>query len=368
MNNYKPEQAGAVLYVDDEQNNLNSFRSTFRRQFRVFTAINAVEALKQLKKHPEIKVIISDQRMPDVTGVEFFEKIRHIYPNKVRIILTGYTDINAVVDAINKGQVYRFIDKPWNNDLVQIAVQDGMELFDTRKNLAAKNESLQSAYNELDKFVYSVSHDLRSPLMSILGIANLAELDVEDEKSLEYFSSIKSMVGKLDGYIHQIINHYKGTHGSEFSDKVDFESLINEIIESIKYHPSAQGVEFKINVNQEVEFISNLMNIKTILSNLISNAFKYQREEELNKMVEVNANINANEAVVVVKDNGVGIKEDKKEEVFNMFYRAKQDDTGSGLGLFIVSEAIEKLGGKIDLQSEFGKGTEITLNLPGKGE
>jgi signal transduction histidine kinase len=368
MIDYKPEKTGAVLYVDDEQNNLNSFRSSFRREFRVYTAINAVEALKQLKKYPEIKVIISDQRMPDVTGVQFFEKIRHIYPNKVRIILTGYSDITAVVDAINKGQVYRFIDKPWNNDLVRIAVQDGVELFDTRKTLATKNESLQNAYNELDKFVYSVSHDLRSPLMSILGIANLAELDVEDEKSLEYFQSIKGMVGKLDGYIHQIIDHYKGTHGSEFSDKVDFQKLINEIIESIKYHPSAQGVEFSVKIDQSSSFTSNEMNIKTILSNLISNAFKYQRPEEPNKLVEIIGTITSTNAEIIVRDNGIGIKEDKKEEVFNMFYRAKQDETGSGLGLFIVSEAIDKLGGKIALESEFGKGTEIQLNVPGKGE
>lgn len=368
MIDFKPGQEGAVLYIDDEPNNLNSFRSTFRREYKVHTAVNAVEALKQLKSFPEIKVIISDQRMPDVTGVEFFEKIRHIYPNKIRVILTGYSDIKAVIDAINKGQVYRFIDKPWNNDLVKLAIQDAIDLFDTRKTLSDKNQSLQSAYNELDKFVYSVSHDLRSPLMSILGIANLAEVDIEDKKALEYFSTIKGMVGKLDGYIHQIIDHYKGSHGKEFSDKVNFEVLVKEIIDSIKYHPSAQGVKFKIDIKQDSDFLSNKMNIKTILSNLISNAFKYQREEELNKFVEVTGTINSNHAEVKVKDNGVGIKEDKKDEVFNMFYRAKQDETGTGLGLFIVSEAIEKLGGKIDLQSSFGKGTEIKLTLPGASE
>lgn len=368
MIDFKQEQTGAVLYVDDEQNNLNSFRSTFRKEYRIYTAINAVEALKHLKSYPDIKVIISDQRMPDVTGVEFFEKIRHLYPNKVRIILTGYSDIKAVMDAINKGQVYRFIDKPWNNNLVRLAIQDGIDLFDTRQTLADKNASLQTAYNELDKFVYSVSHDLRSPLMSILGIANLAELDVEDVKALEYFDSIKGMVGKLDGYIHQIIDHYKGSQGADFSDNVDFESLISDIIESIKYHPNAQGVQFKVDVKQTANFHSNTMNIKTVLSNLVSNAFKYQRSEEKNKFVKVIASVSETQAEIIVSDNGVGIKEDKKEEVFNMFYRAKQDNTGTGLGLFIVNEAIEKLDGTIKLESEFGKGTEITLKLPGKGE
>jgi len=173
--------SSTVLYVDDEQNNLNAFRAAFRRDFRIYTAINAVEALKHLKKYPDIKVIIADQRMPDITGVEFFEKVRFIYPNKVRVILTGYSDISAVIDAINKGQVYRFIDKPWNHEMIKNTVSNATEIYDTRKNLHDKNASLQRAYNELDKFVYSVSHDLRSPLMSILGIANLAELDVTDQ-------------------------------------------------------------------------------------------------------------------------------------------------------------------------------------------
>jgi len=363
MINRNTNISSTVLYVDDEQNNLNAFRAAFRRDFRIYTAINAVEALKLLKKYPDIKVIIADQRMPDITGVEFFEKVRFIYPNKVRVILTGYSDISAVIDAINKGQVYRFIDKPWNHEMIKNTVSNATEIYDTRKNLHDKNESLQKAYKELDKFVYSVSHDLRSPLMSILGIANLAELDVTDAKSLEYFKSVKGMVNKLDGYIHQIIDHYKGTHGNELKDKINFKTLINDIIESIKYHPMAQDVRFEVEVNQSEDFISNSMNVKTILSNLISNAFKYQREEETDKYVKITANVKDGKANVTVADNGVGIKEDKINEVFNMFYRAKNDNTGTGLGLFLVKEAVEKVQGKIDLKSEFGVGTEITLIL-----
>ena len=358
--------SSTVLYVDDEQNNLNAFRAAFRREFRIHIAINAVDALKQLKKYPEIKVIIADQRMPDITGVEFFEKVRFIYPNKVRVILTGYSDISAVIDAINKGQVYRFIDKPWNHEMIKNTVTNATEIYDTRKNLHDKNTSLQEAYNELDKFVYSVSHDLRSPLMSILGIANLAELDVNDAKSLEYFKSVKGMVNKLDGFIHDIINHYKGNLSSEFNDKINFDFLIKDIIESIKYHPNAQDVRFEVDVNQVMEFTSNKMNVQTILSNLISNAFKYQREDESDKLVSVTGKIVNDMAIIEVRDNGVGIKEDKINDVFNMFYRAKADEKGSGLGLFIVKEAVEKLNGKIDLKSEFGTGTVVTLSLPNK--
>lgn len=358
----------AVLYIDDEQNNLNAFRAAFRRDFRIYTAINAVEALKQLKKYPEIKVIIADQRMPDITGVEFFEKVRFIYPNKVRIILTGYSDISAVIDAINKGQVYRFIDKPWNHEMIKNTVQNATDIYDTRKNLHQKNESLEKAYNELDKFVYSVSHDLRSPLMSILGIANLAELDVEDPKALEYFKSVKGMVNKLDGYIHEIIDHYKGDQAEETVDRIELKILINEIIESIKFHPSAQDVRFEVVVDQGETFVSNMVNVKTVLNNLIANAFKYQREDEQDKFVKIIAKVDSGQAVISVEDNGVGIAEDKIDEVFNMFYRAKRDKSGTGLGLFIVKEAVEKLDGKIDLKSKFGQGTTITLEVPNKNE
>jgi len=123
-----------------------------------------------------------------------------------------------------------------------------------------------------------------------------------------------------------------------------------------------------VEVVQEGAFVSNHMNIKTILSNLISNAFKYQREEETNKWVDIKASVKNENALIKVIDNGIGIKENKMNEVFNMYYREKVDNKGSGLGLFIVKEAIEKLGGNIDLKSTFGKGTEIIMNIPGKGE
>ena len=108
------------------------------------------------------------------------------------------------------------------------------------------------------------------------------------------------------------------------------------------------------------------MNVKTILSNLISNAFKYQRDDEVDKYVKVSVNVSGGTATMKVTDNGVGIKKDKVDEVFNMFYRAKRDNSGTGLGLFIVKEAVEKLNGKIDLESDFGVGTEITLTVPNK--
>jgi DNA-binding NtrC family response regulator len=121
-----------VLYIDDEVNNLTSFRATFRRNFNITTTESAEEALKILESE-DIHVILSDQRMPKITGIEFFESIQDIFPNPIRILMTGYTDINAVIDAINRGQVYKYLTKPWVEDDVKIFVEKAFEVYRLRK-------------------------------------------------------------------------------------------------------------------------------------------------------------------------------------------------------------------------------------------
>lgn len=121
-----------VLYIDDEVDNLTSFKATFRRNFTITTAESADEALKILKEET-IHVILSDQRMPKMTGIEFFESIQKTYPDPIRILITGYTDINAVIDAINLGQVYKYLTKPWIEDDVKIFVEKAYEVYRLRK-------------------------------------------------------------------------------------------------------------------------------------------------------------------------------------------------------------------------------------------
>ena len=121
-----------VLYVDDEANNLTSFRATFRREFNILTAESADEGLEILAKE-EIHVILSDQRMPKTTGIEFFENVQTKFPDPIRILITGYTDINAVIDAINRGQVYKYLTKPWIEEDVKIFVEKAFEVYRLRK-------------------------------------------------------------------------------------------------------------------------------------------------------------------------------------------------------------------------------------------
>jgi len=147
--------AVGVLYVDDEVNNLNSFRAAFRHHFEVFTAISAKEGRKILDT-TEIGVIITDHRMPVMTGIEFLESIIQIYPDTIRILLTGFADINAVMDAINRGHVYKYLVKPWQNDELKMYITNAMEIYKLRrenKDLAAKLRLAHAEIEALKKLV-----------------------------------------------------------------------------------------------------------------------------------------------------------------------------------------------------------------------
>lgn len=137
-----------VLYVDDELNNLNSFKAAFRRNFNIFTAQSAKEGRKILDAE-EIGVIITDQRMPGITGIEFLESILPIYPDTIRILLTGFSDINAVMGAINRGQVYKYLVKPWQDDELRMYIQNAMEIYNLRKENKDLAHKLKLANLEL---------------------------------------------------------------------------------------------------------------------------------------------------------------------------------------------------------------------------
>ena len=138
-----------VLYVDDELNNINSFRATFRKDYNVFTALSGIVGLEILKEHT-IHIIITDQRMPDMTGVEFLVEVLKEYSDPVRILLTGYTDINAVIDAVNKGHIYYYLNKPWDEQQLRIIIKNAYEIFRLREENRSLIEKLMTANDQLE--------------------------------------------------------------------------------------------------------------------------------------------------------------------------------------------------------------------------
>jgi len=138
-----------ILYIDDEPHNLIAFKATFRRTYNVFTAESAEEGLKILENNP-IQIILSDQRMPKVTGIEFFASILEAYPDPIRILITGYTDINAVIEAINTGQVYKYLTKPWNENDVKNFIEKAYEVYRLRRENIELTEKLLDVNKKLE--------------------------------------------------------------------------------------------------------------------------------------------------------------------------------------------------------------------------
>jgi len=144
------EEKIKILYVDDEENNLFSFKATFRLKYQVFTVISAQDAIKILDENPDIAVIITDQRMPNMTGVEFLESILERHPEPMRLLLTGYADINAVIEAVNKGKIFHYLSKPWNEEELDFTIKRAYEIYKDKKLEREMSEKLLKSNDQLE--------------------------------------------------------------------------------------------------------------------------------------------------------------------------------------------------------------------------
>ena len=355
-----------VLYIDDEANNLMSFKASFRFDYNIFIANNTEEALNQLEQNPDINVILSDQKMPDKNGVEFLEEIRLKYPNAVRILITGYTDVESVIDAINRGHIFRYIKKPWSDVDVKSAVEEAYKFYMATSMLAIKNEELQKAYTELDKFAYSATHDMRGPILSVLGVIGIAKQIDDMGEVREMLGMMEAAMVKLDNYIQNIHDYYNLRRGEVKITEVNFEEIIKDMRDIFEMTSKIDKTGFVTSLKQAETFRSDEVSLKIILNNLLSNAFKYQNRSRDDKKVALDIEVTKGMATITVSDNGIGIPENSIELIFNMFYRATSQELGSGFGLYNVKDALGKLGGKIEVSSKENEGTTFKVSIPSK--
>lgn len=228
-----------------------------------------------------------------------------------------------------------------------------------------QNKELLKTNKELDRLVYSVSHDLRAPLNSVLGLVEFSEEDTEDSSMLETLGMIKESIKKLDGFILDILNYSKNSRQDVRKEEVNFRKMLQGITSNLQFMDmNKREVTVTLNINDAVPFTSDHYRVNMVLNNLISNAIRYQNPETERPVVNVNVDTSHTEAWIIVKDNGIGINKEFHAKVFDMFYRVSEDSAGSGLGLYIVKEAIDKLNGRIDFESELGKGTTFSIYIP----
>lgn len=233
---------------------------------------------------------------------------------------------------------------------------------DISKRITAEEE-LRVRNLELDNFVYKVSHDLRAPLASILGLINLTKLDKGKSKKDDYTNLIESQVQRLDDFIHDILSHSKNLKMSVVVEQIDFRELVEQCFNDLGYLTNADSIIKSVSIDQE-EFYSDRWRIGEIFRNLIGNAIKYHNPAKKDKKVMVEVKAWQDKIRISVADNGMGIPESRLPQIFDMFYRGTENSDGSGIGLYIVQKAVEKLHGTIEVESEVIKGTTFIIIIP----
>lgn len=230
-------------------------------------------------------------------------------------------------------------------------------------DLDLQNKKLIKINAELDRFVYSVSHDLRSPLTSILGIINFIEAESGEPETIKHILMIRESVNRLDDFIKNILSYSRNTRMELKVQKIDLQKNINEIVRSYNGNPDMKNIEFIIDIDERQPFYTDQIRLNTIIENLISNAIKYHKEGGNNNFIKISSYSDSKELKLTITDNGVGIDPKYHTKIFDMFYRLNSKKVGSGIGLYIVKDTIEILQGTIAIESELNKGTSFVITL-----
>ncbi|MEM6359117.1 MAG: PAS domain-containing sensor histidine kinase [Bacteroidota bacterium] len=217
--------------------------------------------------------------------------------------------------------------------------------------------------DELDNFVYKVSHDLRAPLSSILGLVNLARIDDSGQNLRDYIGMIENRIKLLDSFINDVLSHSKNLKFELDVGEVKLRDVIDKCFSDLSYLPYAANIDVKISIRGEPLY-SDRWRVNEIFRNLISNAIKYMDPNKDDSFITLDIAISSASAEIRIADNGIGISEHTLPKIFDMFYRATESSEGSGIGLYIVKNAVDKLGGSIKINSEEQKGTTFKIGLP----
>lgn len=226
-------------------------------------------------------------------------------------------------------------------------------------------EDLAKVNAQMEKFLYSTSHDLRSPLTTILGLVNLMRLEHPTPAVLDYVNKIEGSVNRLDDIIKDILRFSKNSYQRLKSEKVNLEPLIWKIIELNQgTNENFKRIKFEVHVEENETFYSDMERLEIILNSIIRNAIMFSDSHKSRPFVAVNVFALNDEIEIEIIDNGIGIGVAHLESIFNMFYRATDRSKGAGLGLYVAKEAVERLKGTIEGKSEIGFGSMFRVRIP----
>ena len=315
-------------------------------------------------------VILSDHSLPQFNSLEALKVCRQIGPSIPFILVTGTVSEEFAVTCLKEGADDYLLKS--NLTRLPLAIQNALrqrELQDQRKyaeaELRVQNEELVKINQEMDSFIYSVSHNLRAPLMSVLGLLDLASREDSDRGNYfqDYFSMMNHSITKLDDTLKEILDYSRNSRQQIVYQRIDFRKTIEESLQKLKYLEGFESMETTITIKADHAFYSDEYRITVIINNLISNAINYKDINKEKCKLEISVLITKEKALLSFTDNGIGIAEEYKSRIFNMFFRGTVRSKGAGLGLYIVKETINKLNGRIGVHSTYGEGTIVDLEL-----
>ena len=248
--------------------------------------------------------------------------------------------------------------------VVVTAKSDIERIKETGDVLETKNKELEKINTELDLFAYRVSHDLRGPIASIRGLIEIARASKSKEETEFCLEKISVSTLKLDGFIQDILDLSRNSRTEIALEPVDVKSMVMEVMDSLRYMDHGQRIKFAFNAPEKLVIQTDSLRLKIIMTNLIANAYKYQDNQKEDPLIEVSCSEDDRSFNFSIKDNGIGIRDDHKEKIFEMFFRGTDKSVGTGLGLYVVKEIVEKLNGTINVNAALDHGSEFIVKIP----
>ncbi len=372
-----------ILVVDDEPDLVQSVQGLLRREYDVLGATNGSDALGLMREH-EVHIILSDQRMPGMSGVELLRRAREEHPEAVRLLFTGYADVRAVIDAINEGHVYRYVTKPWEPGELEGVLRQAAEQYELRAEhrrllaeLQARNKELAESNQLKEAFIRVASHELRTPLTILLGMTWLVQhAPLSDERMRQWISGMSKASQRLALLVEELTQMLAaGQYRRPLRRRpTDLTRLLREAADDVRPFVELRRQELTLDLPPDLGSIGvEPGKISDAVGHLLLNAIKFTPDGGAIRLAARRTPDGG--AEVGVSDTGVGIDAASRSHLFEPFFTAfdvsrhssghfEFGRRGLGLGLSLVKAFVEMHGGSVAVSSEPGRGSTFTLRLP----
>jgi signal transduction histidine kinase len=376
-----------LLVVDDEPEVLRSVSSLLRMKYRVLTRPNGIEALEILRSDEDVQVIMSDQRMPEMTGVELLQRAKAIRPEITRLLFTAHSEIRTVIDAINQGHVFRYLAKPWNPEELEAIVHQAVEhhkLIVEKNRLVAELQATNSKLLEANRlkgaFIEVASHELNTPVTVVLGMTELWKMSQSATATAAERQWVERIAAAAHRLARTVERMLKLVRGGDFShpidsQTIDLEPLVESTITELTPYLERRGQSVQVDIQPNLGPVeADPFKISDVLINLLANAVKFTPDGGTIRL-EIRSEREDKWILIRVTDEGMGVPSAEQPFLFEPFFtgfdtlRHSSGDyqygkRGIGLGLWLVKTFVELHGGKVEATSDPGHGSTFTCLIP----